>query len=579
MNLRMIFLSPLLIFAFFACKETNHQKPVNIYISWAAHDELSDSVKLTEGLANKELDAFLFLRSKGVKLDYFLMDMFWFSKHTLFKSFNEQWKSGHQAFFKKAKDNDVKLGLWLSANVLGWNENMRWLDYQDTLVSSISQDKRSMVLNEGIWPGYFNSVLEYWYGEGVTLFKIDFAAFYTSRENITDVNQKNQMIEQNEKAFYDLVESFRKKHPDCKFIAYNGFVDEGKLKSGAAIKWLNIFDSLFCGDPQPGLVPFYDFWQSIEIYSDQMFWTFAKNNIPVSRIDNSQFMLSNTGTGHNRGKKEWKTMLISALSKHSMVQTFYGNIDLLNANDAEWITKAQKLFYQMDTLQLIGEYPYEAKPVLYHLKNGKGGLVYILNPSQQVKNVKLPEEYKDKTARVIFSQNGHQNTIIGNSVSVAPEQSVLVGFMEYAGKEYSLGMDEDVQVPDTISPIEILDKKELAGSVSFIVPKPEKGNIRLVFQFFDSQNNPEKINGGAPPNGKFMDKVLHISAKSGNLELPVSLSYNLQIWAGLAWATGEIDEKYLRNLTGNIEVTFKINDNNFKGKIIENCYNTIYRNY
>lgn len=76
-----------------------------------------------------------------------------------------------------------------------------------------------------------------------------------------------------------------------------------------------------------------------------------------------------------------------------------------------------------------------------------------------------------------------------------------------------------------------------------------------------------------------MDKVLHISAKSGSLELPLSLSYNLQIWAGLAWATREIDEKYLQNLTENIEVTFNINDNNFKGKIVENCYNTIYRNY
>lgn len=74
-------------------------------------------------------------------MDYFLMDMFWFSKHTLYQSFNEHWENGHHAFFKKAKGNNVKLGLWLSANVLGWNENMQWLDYQDTLDSSISQDK------------------------------------------------------------------------------------------------------------------------------------------------------------------------------------------------------------------------------------------------------------------------------------------------------------------------------------------------------------------------------------------------------------------------------------------------------
>lgn len=116
-----------IIFALLSCKEPGRKIPENIYITWGAHDQLSDSVKLTEELTNKELDAYLALRGHGVKLDYFLMDMFWFSKHNLYRTFNEDWKNGHKAFFKKAKDNDVKLGLWLSANVLGWNENMQRL--------------------------------------------------------------------------------------------------------------------------------------------------------------------------------------------------------------------------------------------------------------------------------------------------------------------------------------------------------------------------------------------------------------------------------------------------------------------
>ena len=475
-------------------------------------------------------------------------------------------------------DHHVKLGLWLSANVLGWNENMRWLDYHDTLYSSISKDKLSMVMNEGMWPQYFNSVLEYWYGEGVTLFKIDFAAFYTSRERTDGRNKilKSQIIEQNEQAFYNIVDSFKKKHPDCQFIAYNGFVDEVNLKNGQALHWLNIFESLFCGDPQPGLVPCFDFWHSTELYSDEMFWIFASHNIPVSHIDNSQFMLSETGTGYKRGKKEWKTMLISTLSKHSKVQTYYGNIDLLDGKDAEWMAKAQKLFYQMDSIKLTGEHPYNQQILLYHLKNEKGGLVYILNPCQQVKNVKLPEEYINKASRIIFSQRGHLNTIKGNWVSVAPEQSVLVGFKEYAKERYSLGVDEDVQVPDTISAIQIQEKKELTGHVSFIISKPAKGNVRLIFQLADNRNNPLKVQGGAPPKGKFMDRILIISAKNGSRQLPVSLSYGIQIWSGLSWACGEIEEKYLQNLTGNIEVTFDIKDDHFKGKIIENCYNTVY---
>jgi len=465
MNFQIIFYM-LLIFAFGACKESKQKTPENIYITWAAHDQLSDTVKLTEDLANKELDAFLLLRSKGVKLDYFLMDSYWFSKHTLYKSFNEHWKNGHQAFFKKAKDNDVKIGLWLSANVLGWSENTRWLDYQDSLAGSISKEKLWMVMYEGDWPKYFDSVLEHWYSEGVSLFKIDFAAFFAAKEgDLGSKYSESQIDELNKKAFYKVIESFKKKHPDSQFIAYNGFFDPLHPDKKITKWWLNIFDSLFCGDPQPGQVPSFNFMQSIALFSDQMFWTFARNDVPISRIDNSQFMLSNTGTGFYRGKKDWKNMLVSTLAKRSMVQTYYGNIDLLNADDAGWMAKTQQLFYQMDTLLLIGDYPYQAQPFYYHLKNKKGGLVYVVNPSQQVQNIQLPEEYKDQSSHVLFSQKGHQNTISDNMVSVAPEQSVLIGFQEYAKQGYSLGEVDEFPVPNEIVPLEIQNRKELPKSV------------------------------------------------------------------------------------------------------------------
>jgi hypothetical protein len=562
---------------FAACGEPKQKTPDNIYITWAAHDQLSDTVKLTEELADKELNAFLSLRSEGVKLDYFLLDMFWFSKHTLYTSFNEDWKNGHQAFFKKAKDNHVKLGLWLSANVLGWNENMRWLYYHDTLGSSICKDKYWLTLYQGNWSNYFNSILEYWYGQGVTLFKIDFANFNAVKEGDEGKYTKEQIVEMNKQAFYHILESFKKKHPDCKFIAYNGFFDPDHSNKKETDWWLNVFDGLFCGDPQPGLVPCFNFNQSIALFSDQKFRTFAGNEIPVSRIDNSQFMLSNTGTGFYRGKKDWKTMLVSTLAKRSMVQTYYGNIDLLNTDDARWMAKAQNLFYEMDTLLLAGEYPYQAKPYSYHLKNKKGGLLFIVNPSQEFRNIKLPEEYDGKPSFVLFSQKGYQNLISNNSVSLAPEQSVLIGFQNYADKQFSLGEVDEGSFPDRQIPIEIRNRKVLPKSLSFTVSKPEKGNIRLVFQFYDSTNNPVKINGGSPPYGKYMDNILKISAVTGKQSFPVKVNYNLQIWAGLAWAVVEIEEKNLPASTENIEVKLEISDEKFYGKIIESCYNAVYK--
>lgn len=575
--------SSLLVISMFVAACTQKQQkvsgiaPTNIYITWGAHDQLSDSVKLTEELANKELDAFLALREKGVKLDYFLMDMFWFSKNNLYNTFNEEWKNGHIAFFQKAKSNDVKLGLWLSANVLGWNENMRWLNYQDTLFDGISKEKLWMALYDGVWPAYFNSVLEYWYNQGVTLFKIDFAAFGAVKEGDEEKYTKEQLDDMNKKAFHQLLANFRKKHPDCKFIAYNGFFSKEKPVKTETDWWLEVFDAVFCGDPQPGLVPGYNFVQSVTLYSDQMFWTFAKNGVPISFTDNSQFMLSKTGTGNFRGKQDWKTMLVSTLAKHSMYQTYYGNLELLDDADIAWMAKAQQLFYQMDTLLLIGDYPYKAQPFAYHLKNRKGGLLFAVNPSLKMQQVDFPEEYAGQLANILFSQPGHKNTISGSSVSLAPEQSVLIGFQEYANEKYSLGTNDEGSFPDEINLVEIQNLELGSQSISFTVSKPENGRLRLVFELKDADGNALKANGGPPPFGKPMGEILQIKAISDGKPLPVLINYDIVIWSGLNWAVGEISETDLHTARSVIEVTFKVADENFKGNISVSCFNTNYK--
>jgi len=51
-------------------------KPVSIYINWAAYNELSDNVELTETPAMRQLSGLLRLRAAGVRFDYYLMDAF-----------------------------------------------------------------------------------------------------------------------------------------------------------------------------------------------------------------------------------------------------------------------------------------------------------------------------------------------------------------------------------------------------------------------------------------------------------------------------------------------------------------------
>jgi hypothetical protein len=57
---------------------TGLPEPVAVYNDWSAYDELSDTVPLTEELALRELDNVVRLKKDGVRIDYYVMDAFWF---------------------------------------------------------------------------------------------------------------------------------------------------------------------------------------------------------------------------------------------------------------------------------------------------------------------------------------------------------------------------------------------------------------------------------------------------------------------------------------------------------------------
>src|SRR5512135_210508 len=62
-------------------------QPVAVYNNWSAYDELSDNIELTESLAMKELDQILRLRRAGVRVDYYVMDAFWYSTNGGYRQF------------------------------------------------------------------------------------------------------------------------------------------------------------------------------------------------------------------------------------------------------------------------------------------------------------------------------------------------------------------------------------------------------------------------------------------------------------------------------------------------------------
>jgi len=90
-------------------------------------------------------------------------------------------------------------------------------------------------------------------------------------------------------------------------MAYNGYEEAGvqhgtgsPLVKALDRRWLEVFDSLYCGDPRPADVPAMNFWRAKDVYTDHLVRVYEWNDIPLKHIDNAGFMIGTTGTCYNR---------------------------------------------------------------------------------------------------------------------------------------------------------------------------------------------------------------------------------------------------------------------------------------
>src|SRR5260221_10421878 len=94
------------------------RQPIAVYNNWSAYDELSDYIELTEKLAMKELEEILRLRRAGVRIDYYMMDAFWYSPKGGYREFRQpHWPNGPENWLEACRTNHIKPGLWVASNV------------------------------------------------------------------------------------------------------------------------------------------------------------------------------------------------------------------------------------------------------------------------------------------------------------------------------------------------------------------------------------------------------------------------------------------------------------------------------
>jgi hypothetical protein len=523
--------------------------PIWVYNDWSAYDELSDNIPLTETLAMKELDEIVRLRKLGVHFDYFMMDAFWFAPDGGYRAWRKpNWANGPDRWIAECRANGILPGLWFGTNALvKIDAAPEWRD-------SLTANGGAMSFYEGGFLPDFMKTLQYWYDHGIRMFKFDFVGFGAATPAAEKTQTPQEIQARNVTAFREALKDFRQKNPDVVLVAFNGF--GGDIESTAGpfpfhnpvdLRWLEVFDSLYSGDPRPSDVPEVNFWRSMDIYSDHMVRRYEQSFLPLERIDSTGFMIGNTGTIYYRKTNAWKGMLLLMVARGGWVNTIHGNLEFLDEEKAKWFAKVQKIYASLQATgrtKTFGGIPGEVQPYGFGSLDSVGAIYTVMNPAQSVQEIEMPllsrVQKPLQGGRLIFRDAGYLPILSGNTIRLGPGQMAAVGFGRYATPEFDLGVQEDVHIPRKITPIDTTFSDKGSNMIEATIAPPPKGDLRIIFQQRGQDGSIMRSWPGGPPKGTSVGKVLKIMVEQGGKTLPVEITYDKQVWSGLSWGAGEV---------------------------------------
>jgi hypothetical protein len=524
--------------------------PISVYNNWSSYDELSDNIPLTETLAMRELDELLRLKKAGVRFDYYMMDAFWFAPDGGYRTWRKpNWPNGPDAWIAKCQANGIKPGLWFGTNALVKIEPApAWKD-------SLTKGAGSMSLSDGGFLPDFMDVLQYWYDHGIRMFKFDFVDMYAATPAQAATLTKAEIKERNATAFREALRKFRARNPEAVLVAFNGFggslddtFDRLPWRDSTDLRWLEVFQMEYTGDPRPGDVPEANFWRSMDIYSDHMVRRFEQLGFPLERIDSTGFMVGKTGTIYYRAMHAWKGAYLLMMARGGWVNTVHGNLELIQGKDAEWMARAQKLFFELQGLgrmHTFGGIPGDIEPYGFAGVATRGAVYVVMNPGQTVSTVKMPLLLPDQPAlgggKIQFRDAGFVPRLAGDAITLGPGQMAMVGFGAYAQPAYDFGIQDDVVIPRSIEPVEAEFRTVAPSTIEAQIQPPTRGALRVIMREETPDGYLRRTWAGGPPNGANMAKIFTIEATQEGRAVPVHIDYDKIVWSGLSWAVGEID--------------------------------------
>jgi hypothetical protein len=523
------------------------RQPLSVYINWSSYDELSDAVELTEDLAMRQFDHFLRLRRAGVRLDCYLMDCFWHDPDGGYRTWRKpHWRDDGERWLAACKEHGVLPGLWFGCNSIGTAKMRTTAAWADSIHANPATGPTSACLFEGGFLADFMAALRLWYQRGVRVFKLDFLDQLARLPHHELTLLKSEIVARNGDAFRAALVTFRREHPQAVVVGYNGFEENG-IQNGTDFaprktmdhRWLEALDAFYSGDPRPADVPAHHFWRAKDVYSDHLVRAYEAQGFPLRVIDNAGFMIGTTGTCYFRGKEAWKGMLLLSLARGGWLNTYYGNLDLLDEEDAAWFARAQGLYLPLQRREAIGTFgalPGTGDPYGFTAGDERGSLICVVNPGQLAADLALPG---GEAGRILFRDGGFEPIVADGRVSLGPEQLALIGTGSYADPAHDLGVQPEVLIPERSRSLPVESRPDGRNAIIATVEAPERGRLRLVLRQRES-GRAKRTSGGAPPNGTTLGKMLTLCASQGDRAVAIDIAYDKAIWSGLSWAVGEI---------------------------------------
>ncbi|HEY3266542.1 MAG TPA: hypothetical protein VGM37_06425 [Armatimonadota bacterium] len=515
--------------------------PVCAYINWAAYDEISDVIELTEELALRELGEVARLRRLGARFDYYVMDAYWFANDGGYRTWRTpHWPAGSDEWFRRCAEEGLLPGLWIASNDQGPLEVLpEWADSYDS-------HARAFCMFSGGFLAHLMETLTIWADRGVRLFKFDFVNFDAVPDALRAFLLPSEIRAANVTAFRSALAAFRRERPEVLLLAYNGLDElpiQGNnwrdVRRAVDLRWLEVFDSLYCGDPRIADVPMWSFWRAKDVYSDHQVRYYQAMGFPAARIDNSAFMIGDTGTCYRRKAAAWKGMLLLSLARGGWVNTYYGEMERLSDEDGRWLARAQGLFLPLQESgrwSSFGPLPVEGRPYGFIASDAGGSLVTVVNPSQEMVRVPIPAAGE---ARVLFHDAGFAPVVEHGAITLSAEQMAVAATGAYADPRYDLGVQVDVVVPADIRRLEAAFAPDGSHALTATFPAPA-GALRLVVRQADPKGDPLRTSGGALPGGRPLGELLQFTVAQQGRAIRADIRYDKAIWSGLSWAVAEV---------------------------------------